>query len=151
MRLVADAMLGRLAKWLRMLGYDTLYWRGDDAGLVRLALVENRLLLTRDTRLPSRLPPGRTLLIESDHYEEQIGQVAGRLGVPPQIGHRCLRCNDPLEPAAKGEVRGEVPEFVWQRHDRFARCFRCRRVYWEGTHYARMMAVLERLVPAKNV
>ncbi len=56
MRLVADAMLGRLAKWLRALGYDTLYWRGDDAGLVRIAMVEDRLLLTGDTRLP---PAGR--------------------------------------------------------------------------------------------
>ena len=151
MRLVADAMLGRLAKWLRVLGYDTLYWRGDDAGLVRLALAENRLLLTRDTRLPSRLPPGRTLLIESDHYEEQLHQVAGRLGLPLQIGRRCLRCNHPLEPAAKAEVRGQVPEFVWDRHDRFARCPRCRRIYWEGTHYARMMATLERVSPVKNL
>ncbi len=150
MRLVADAMLGRLAKWLRVLGYDTLYWRGDDAGLVRLALAEDRLLLTRDTRLPSRLPPGRTLLIESDHYEEQLHQVAGRLGVPLQVGHRCLRCNQPLEPAAKAEVRGQVPEFVWDRHDRFARCPRCRRIYWEGTHYARMLATLERVAPVKN-
>jgi uncharacterized protein with PIN domain len=86
MRLVADAMLGRLAKWLRVLGYDTVYWRGDDAGLVRLAVAERRLVLTRDTRLPSRLPPGRTLLIESDHYEEQLYQVAGRLGLPLQVG-----------------------------------------------------------------
>jgi len=64
MRLVADAMLGRLAKWLRVLGYDTLYWRGDDAGLVRLAVAERRLLLTRDTRLPPRLPPGQSLFIK---------------------------------------------------------------------------------------
>jgi uncharacterized protein with PIN domain len=151
MRLVADAMLGRLAKWLRVLGYDTLYWRGDDAGLVRLALAEDRLLLTRDTRLPPRLPPSRTLLIESDHYEEQLHQVADRLGLPTKIGHRCLRCNEPLEPVAKAEVRGRVPEFVWQRHDRFARCPRCPRVYWEGTHYARMMATLERVTPVKDL
>ncbi len=149
MRLVADAMLGRLAKWLRLLGYDTLYWRGDDAGLVRLAMVEDRLLLTRDTRLPPRLPPGRSLFIESDHYDEQLGQVVGRLGLPPWIGHRCLRCNLRLEPAVKAEVRGQVPEFVWHRHDRFARCPGCLRIYWEGTHYARMMETLERVAPMK--
>ena len=63
MRLVADAMLGRLAKWLRVLGYDTLYWRGDDAGLVRLAVAEGRLVLTRDTRQPPTRPPGQILFI----------------------------------------------------------------------------------------
>lgn len=145
MRLVADAMLGRLVKWLRVLGYDTLYWRGDDAGLVHLALAENRLLLTRDTRLPSRLPPGRTLLIESDHYDEQLRQVIERLGRPPRIGHRCLRCNHPLETTDKAELRGRVPEFVWDRHERFARCPGCLRIYWEGTHFQRMIEAVQRL------
>jgi len=145
MRLVTDAMLGRLAKWLRVLGFDTLYWRGDDAGLVRLALAENRLLLTRDTRLPPRLPPGRTLLIESDHYDEQLRQVIGRLGRPPHSGHRCLRCNLLLETTDKAELRGRVPEFVWYRHERFARCPGCLRIYWEGTHFQRMIEVVQRL------
>ncbi len=148
-RFVADAMLGRLAKWLRALGYDTLYWRGDDAELVRLAMGEGRLLLTRDTRLISRLPPGRTIFIERDHYDEQLGQVIGQLGLPSRIGHRCLRCNLPLEPAAKAELRGHVPEFVWHQHDRFARCPGCLRIYWGGTHYARMKETLERVAPAK--
>ncbi len=147
MRLVADAMLGRLAKWLRVLGYDTLYWRGDDEGLLRLALAENRLLLTRDTRLPSRLPPGHSLFIESDHYDEQLRQTIQRLGLPPRRGRRCLRCNLLLEPAEKAGLRGQVPEFVWHRHDRFARCPGCRRIYWEGTHYARMVETLERVAP----
>ena len=146
-RLVADAMLGRLAKWLRALGYDTLYWRGDDAGLVRLAMVEDRLLLTRDTRLPSRLPVGRSLLIESDHYDEQLRQVVSRFGLPPRMGHRCLRCNLLLEPADKAALRSQVPEFVWNHHDRFARCPGCLRIYWEGTHYARMMETLGRVAP----
>jgi hypothetical protein len=145
MRFVADAMLGRLAKWLRLLGYDTLYWRGDDARLVRLVLAENRLLLTRDTHIPPRLPPHLTLLIVSDHYDEQLGQVVARFGVPPRIGRLCLRCNLAIEPTEKAEVRAEIPAFVWQAHERFARCHGCLRIYWEGTHYARMMEVLERL------
>ena len=145
MRLVADAMLGRLAKWLRLLGYDTLYWRGDDARLVRLVLAENRLLLTRDTHIPPRLPPHLTLLIVSDHYDAQLGQVVAHLGLPPRIGRLCLRCNLPLEPADKAEVRAEIPAFVWQTHERFARCPGCLRIYWEGTHYARMLEALKRL------
>lgn len=145
MRLVADAMLGRLAKWLRVLGYDTHYWRGDDAGLVHLALAEKCLLLTRDTRLHHRLPPGQSLFIESDHYDEQLRQVIGRLGWPPRIGHRCLRCNLLLEAADKAELRGRVPEFVRLRHDKFARCPGCLRIYWEGTHFQRMTEAVRRL------
>ena len=112
MQFVADAMLGRLAKWLRLLGYDTLYWRGDDARLVRLVLADNRLLLTRDTRLPPRLPPHLTLFINSDHYDEQLDQVIARVGLPPQIGCLCLRCNLLLESVDKAGLRGEIPEFV---------------------------------------
>jgi uncharacterized protein with PIN domain len=150
MRLVADAMLGRLAKWLRVLGYDTLYWRGDDAALARLAVAEGRLLLTRDTRLIARLPTDQRLFIESDHYDEQLREVVERLGVPPRIGRRCMRCNLSLEPASRAEVRGQIPEFVWDRHDRFSRCPGCRRIYWEGTHYARMMETLERIGSMKH-
>ncbi len=145
MRFVADAMLGRLAKWLRLLGYDTLYWRGDDARLVRLVLAENRLLLTRDTHLPPRLPPHLTCFIESDHYDAQLGQVVARFGLSPRIGCLCMRCNLPLESAEKAGLRGEIPEFVWQTQERFARCPGCLRIYWEGTHYARMLEVLDRL------
>ncbi|GEM_PF-103004 len=149
MRFVADAMLGRLAKWLRLLGYDTLYWRGDDARLVRLVLAENRLLLTRDTHIPPRLPPHLTLLIVSDHYDEQLGQVVARFGVPPRIGRLCLRCNLLLESAEKAGLQGKVPAFVWQTHERFARCPGCLRIYWEGTHYARMLETIERVAATR--
>ena len=149
MRFVADAMLGRLAKWLRLLGYDTLYWRGDDARLVRLVLAENRLLLTRDTHLPPRLPPHLTLFINSDHYDEQLDQVIARVGLPPRIGCLCLRCNLLLEPIDKAGLRGEIPEFVWRTQERFVRCPGCLRIYWEGTHFTRMMETIERVTAAK--
>ncbi|MDD5559268.1 Mut7-C RNAse domain-containing protein [Candidatus Methylomirabilis sp.] len=151
MRFVADAMLGRLAKWLRLLGYDTLYWRGDDARLVRLVLAENRLLLTRDTHLPPRLPAHLTCFIESDHYDAQLAQVVARFGLPPRIiGRLCLRCNLPLEAVDKTEVRAEIPVFVWQTQERFARCPGCLRIYWEGTHYARMVETLDRVAAMKK-
>ncbi len=149
MRFVADAMLGRLAKWLRLLGYDTLYWRGDDARLVRLALAENRVVLTRDTRIAPRLPPHLTLFIDSDHYDEQLGQVVARFGVPSQIGRLCLRCNLSLEPVDKAGLQGEIPAFVWHTHERFTRCHGCLRLYWEGTHYARMLEMLDRVAVLK--
>ncbi|MBZ0169097.1 hypothetical protein MELA_00937 [Candidatus Methylomirabilis lanthanidiphila] len=149
MRFVADAMLGRLAKWLRLVGYDTLYWRGDDAGLVRLVLAENRLLLTRDTRIAPRLPPHLTFFITSDHCNEQLDQVMARFGLPSRIGCLCLRCNLPLESAEKEGLHGEIPEFVWRTQERFARCPGCLRIYWEGTHYARMMETIERMAAVK--
>ncbi|MCZ7625333.1 MAG: hypothetical protein C3F12_07480 [Candidatus Methylomirabilota bacterium] len=145
MRFVADAMLGRLAKWLRLVGYDTLYWRGDDARLVRLALAENRVVLTRDTRIAPRLPPHLTLLITSDHYDEQIRQVIVHFGLPPRVGRLCLRCNLLIETVDKTELQGEVPEFVWRTQERFTRCPGCRRIYWEGTHYVRMRETIERI------
>ncbi|PWB81174.1 MAG: hypothetical protein C3F08_02645 [Candidatus Methylomirabilota bacterium] len=149
MRFVADAMLGRLAKWLRLVGYDTLYWRGDDARLVRLVLTENRVLLTRDTRITPRLPPQLILLITSDHYDEQLHQVIAHFGLPPRIGCLCLRCNLPLEPVEKAGLRDEIPPFVWRTQERFARCPECLRIYWEGTHYARMKDTIERIAAIK--
>src|SRR5574337_949574 len=149
MRFVADAMLGRLAKWLRLLGYDTLYWRGDDAKLVRLVLAENRLLLTRDIRLLPRLPPHLTLFINSDHYNEQLDQVITRFGVPPHIGCLCMRCNLPLEPVEKAGLQSEISPFVWRTQERFARCPGCLRIYWEGTHYARMKETIEWVAAVK--
>jgi uncharacterized protein with PIN domain len=149
MRFVADAMLGRLAKWLRLVGYDTLYWRGDDAKLVRLALAENRVLLTRDTRIAPRLPAHLTFFITSDHYDEQVCEVIARFGLPPRIGSLCLRCNLPFEPVDKASLEGEIPEFVWRTQERFSRCPGCLRIYWEGTHYTRMMDTIARVTAAR--
>jgi len=127
-------------------GHDTLYWQGtDDATLVRLTIDGNRLLLTRDTRLPHRLSPHRSLFIDSDHYDKQLRQVFDQLGLASCMGHRCLRCNLLLQPTEKAALRGRIPAFVWQTQERFARCPGCLRIYWEGTHYARMLEALERL------
>lgn len=149
MRFVADAMLGRLAKWLRLVGYDTLYWRGASARLVRLALADNRVVLTRDTRIAPRLPPQLVCFITSDYYDEQLNQVIERFGVPPHIGCLCVRCNLPLEPINKESVANEIPPFVWRTQERFTRCPGCLRIYWEGTHYARMKDTIRRVAAAQ--
>jgi len=149
LRLLADAMLGRLATWLRILGHDAEYFRGEDRDLIRRAWDEGRLLLTRDTRLlrRRRLPPH--LFIQSDHVAEQLRQVVATLGLDPgaPMGHRCLRCNVILEPRTKPEVIGLVPEFVWSHHQDFRSCPRCRRVYWAGTHRLRMDEAIKNVWP----
>ncbi len=71
--------------------------------------------------------------------------MIARFGMPPRIGCLCLRCNLLLEPVEKARLQGEIPEFVWRTQERFARCPGCLRIYWEGTHYARMMETIERV------
>ena len=146
MRFLADNMLGRLATWLRLLGYDTFSLPGaDDAELARVARAEDRVLLTRDVELTRRrgIHP---LLIESDRVEQQLSQVFRAFHLTAQHAFsRCARCNIPLEPAHKSTVRGQVPPYVFQTQERFLRCPHCRRIYWRGTHWARMTAQLEDL------
>ncbi len=146
-RFVADAMLGRLARWLRILGYDAEYFPGDDDELIRRAERNGRILLTRDTHLLRRrgLPPH--LFIESDWVMEQVGQVVSALHLNPALPptHRCSCCNVVLEPRDKADVAGLVPEFVWTHHEEFRACPRCQRIYWAGTHRRHMEEAIRRL------
>jgi uncharacterized protein with PIN domain len=147
MRFLADAMVGRLAKWLRVLGYDTLYQRdGDDEVLLATAAAEGRVLLTRDTRLPRGDLPAGSLLIRSDRVEDQIREVLRAYDLRPKSpGTRCLRCNALLAPVSREGVAGRVPDFVLKRYTAFRTCPLCRRIYWPGTHRRRMGEVLARL------
>lgn len=134
---VADAMLGGLAKKLRMLGYDTLYRAGiDDRELKGIALRERRVLLTRDHEVAETSLPVTVVFIESDDMSEQLSQVVEELGLDTDSGSfsRCTLCNEPLEPVEKASVRELVPPYVYSTQSRFARCPSCRRVYWEATH-----------------
>jgi hypothetical protein len=146
-RFLVDAMLGRLATWLRILGYDAAYFRGEDQDLLEQAWRERRILLTRDTRLlrRRRIPPH--LCIGSDRVAEQVRQVVDAFGLAPlrPAARRCPRCNLPLVAEDKAAVAGRVPEFVWSRHDRFWACPGCRRLYWAGSHRSRMDEALRRL------
>jgi len=138
-RLVVDAMLGSLARWLRILGYDTLYdQRLDDPALARLARAEGRVLLTRDRQLASRRGI-QAILVQSDHLREQLAQVLAEL--PPPDGAafgRCVVCNAPLEEVDKASIEGRVPEYVWETQADFRLCRRCGRIYWRGTHWRHM-------------
>jgi uncharacterized protein with PIN domain len=139
-RFLADAMLGRLATWLRVLGYDAEYERGKDRLLVERARREERILLTRDTGLLRRRGLPRHLFVRSDAVREQLREVLGAFRlVPNPDGRRCLRCNVPLEPCPRDEAQGRVPDFVWASQQGFTACPRCGRIYWAGSHRRHML------------
>ena len=145
-RFIADVMLGRLARWLRALGYDTEYDSTiDDQDLAQRALSENRILLTRDVELTRR----RGLvfvLIKDDALATQLKQVVSALHLPlTGAFSRCLDCNGELVDSPRAEVEGKVPPFVLATQTRFRNCPRCGKVYWRGTHWSRMRAALEEI------
>lgn len=147
LRLLADGMLGRLTRWLRLLGYDTAYDNhADDTELARRARAEGRILLTRDRELARRRGL-RTLLIQSEVLEEQVQEVQNALGLPPHPAlSRCAVCNTVLEPVTPAEIADLVPPYVLRTQTEFHRCPGCGRTYWPGTHLDTMYAQLGHLV-----
>nr|HID13727.1 hypothetical protein [Anaerolineae bacterium] len=145
LRLLADGMLGRLAKWLRLLGYDTAYDNAaTDPELARRARAEGRVLLTRDRELSARRGL-RTLLIQSEVLEEQVREVRDALGPPPAPAlSRCAVCNAVLEPVSPAEIADRVPPYVLKTQAEFRRCPGCGRVYWPGSHLQMMRNQMER-------
>jgi len=149
-RFVVDAMLGRLARWLRLLGYDALYDpSADDRALARCAAASGRILLTRDRGLLARRLVTRGLLIHDDRLAGQLRQVAAECGLaldPARCFTRCLACNAETREVSRDEVAGRVPPFVLRTHERFRACPGCGRVYWAGSHRALALRQLARLL-----
>jgi uncharacterized protein with PIN domain len=148
-RFFADAMLGRLARWLRILGFDCAYESTiDDAELVRRAACEERVILSRDRALPEEWRISGIQLLDSEELVEQIREVirAFDLGGAVRLFSRCNECNHPLRSAAKAAVGGRVPPRVLATHEDFRECPSCRRVYWEGSHTERMRRVVDALL-----
>ena len=145
-KLLADAMLGKLARWLRMLGYDTLYMRGADAKIAHRARAEDRVLLTRDHELAKRRGL-RTVLIDAQTLEPQLEEVIAAVGPPPSDAPaRCMACNVPLRPITQAEARPHVPPYVAKTHARFQRCDQCGKVYWEGSHWHGIRARIDEVL-----
>jgi uncharacterized protein len=140
-RFIADVMVGKLARWLRVLGFDVLYSnKYDDDEVIRIADAEGRIILTRDTGLAARTRNSRCLLIESVDYRDQIRQVLRSFDLKEfKVFSRCLECNAALEDVDKESVFDKVAPYVYLTQDRFARCPSCDRVYWHGTHAEEML------------
>ena len=137
-RFVADVMLGSLAKWLRILGFDTLYFRDiSDSELIRISRQQGRTLLTRDTGIAKRKGLEKHILISSNEVAGQLREVLGRMALTasaPPLMSRCAVCNGELARADKESVAGAVPEHVFLHHNSFFRCGSCGKVYWHGSH-----------------
>ncbi|HUP43165.1 MAG TPA: Mut7-C RNAse domain-containing protein [Thermoanaerobaculia bacterium] len=148
-RLLADAMLVGLARWLRVLGLDAACDPSlDDSALVDRALAEERVILTRDRRLIERKRARNHLFIRSEVVDEQVAQVLAELAIRPEPGllfSRCLRCNASLEELPAAEAARKVPPYVARTQERFRRCPACRRIYWRATHAGRMRLRLEQM------
>jgi uncharacterized protein with PIN domain len=151
-RFIVDHNAGKLARWLRMMGFDCLFFTGaDDGDMVRRALADRRIIVTRDTGVARRRVATRgqvrVILLQDERPERQMQQVDAACGLPALARPftRCIECNATLEPRTPDEVRGRVPPYVFRTQTRYVECPGCRRIYWQGTHWQAMMQRLATL------
>ncbi|HSB07660.1 MAG TPA: Mut7-C RNAse domain-containing protein [Thermodesulfobacteriota bacterium] len=147
MKFLADVMLGKLARELRMLGYDTLYYRGQDPHeLIQIARQQERLILTRNIRLTPKTKEDHVVQITED---DPVLQLKGlrRLGIitlnEETLFSRCLLCNSLLNEITREEAEGRVPDFIFNQQKEFYRCSQCSHIYWPGSHQERMQKRLK--------
>jgi uncharacterized protein with PIN domain len=146
---VVDVNLGKLARWLRMLGLDVLY-RNDftDTQIADISVTTRRIILTRDRRLlyPKRITHGYWL--RATDPDEQVREVLARFDLYRQVRpfHRCLNCNGLIEAVSKSEIAAQLQPLTKKYYDEFHRCSDCRKVYWRGSHYEHMQRKLSDLL-----
>ena len=149
MKFVVDCMLGKLAKWLKILGFDTVYLnKAEDGELLGIARRERRTLLTKDHGLLEAAKGIRSLFIESDDWPRQLVQALDAYGLRDAVRphSRCLTCNVRLKKIPRSAAKNLVTPFVLERSASFAICPSCERVYWPGTHFRDMDATIERIL-----
>ena len=149
-RFVLGASLGKLARYLRMLGFDTTWERDlDDEEIVEIALDERRIILTRDVGILKQGRVTHGYWLRNTRPERQLPEVVRALQLERQARPftRCLDCNGLLEPAAREAIADRVEKAILARFDRFWHCLDCGKAYWRGSHYRRMLQRVRRAVP----
>ncbi|HEX68833.1 MAG TPA: hypothetical protein ENG10_00865 [Candidatus Bathyarchaeota archaeon] len=150
MKFVADGMLGKLSRWLRMLGHNVKYAGAlSDDKLLKIAKIEHRILLTRDLELYQQaIAKGiKAAYIEGADEAEKLAKLAKRYGFPLEINlkiSRCPKCNARIRPIEKEAVKDKVPESTYRYYDEFWKCPKCGQIYWQGAHWKRISATLEK-------
>ena len=148
-RFVADKTLGRLTKWLRLLGFDTRYAPELSSKKLIETLENDRILLTRSRRIQEQFASRKLIFVESDHLEQQLKQIFRELDLKvaqTQPFSRCLQCNTPIVVAEKSTIRGRVPDYIFEIHDHFQKCPDCDRIYWPGSHTRRSLEKIRQLL-----
>ncbi len=148
-RFIADAMLGRLARWLRLLGLDCAYDPNiTDEQIIKLGITENLVILTRDRRLPEEWWIDDIYVVREEAVTKQLAEVIRRFDLASSIRvlTRCSLCNQTLRSVKRGDVAGRLPPRVLELHEKFSACDGCGRVYWDGTHAARIRDLAEDIV-----
>lgn len=147
-KFVADGMLGKISRWLRMLGYDVKYsTKFTDEELMKIAKTEGRILLTRDQELFKRADSQNTTtaLVEGSSDPETLAKLASlfhlRLDIDVSVS-RCPKCNEQIAPALREEVLGKVPEGTLKQYKDFWKCPNCGQIYWQGSHWRRIRETL---------
>ena len=151
-KFIADSNTGKLARWLRMIGYDTLlFTEKDDSKMIKIALKEGRVILTRDTQIIKRrlVTNGelKAIFIKHDDPKAQLQQTVKTLNLDYHFNpfSLCLDCNQTLIPRSKDEVQNLVPSYVFKTQKQYMECPSCHRIYWQGTHWQAMVKELENL------
>jgi uncharacterized protein with PIN domain len=145
-------MLGKLAKWLKILGFDALFFsKIEDDDLLILARDESRILLTKDTGLIEKAKDVETLFLESEEWPDQVKQVIGHFKLREKVAPhtRCIDCNVELKNLPKKNAKNLVSSFVFEKADSFALCPSCGRVFWRGTHFKDMETKIQEILNKK--
>lgn len=148
---VVDGHLGRLAAYLRMLGFDTWYERSaDDPLLASISSRQHRLLLTRDNGLLKRREVELAYFVRADKPLDQLREISRRFALPSHFAPftRCMECNGLLAPVSKSDVDQLLPPHTRETKNEFSRCTNCGRIFWRGSHHARMLGWIEALTAA---
>ena len=145
----AEKTLGRLTKWLRLLGFDTRY-ESEEAGKKFIETLEkNRILLTRTRRIQNQFASRQLIFVESDHLAQQLNQIFRELSLKASQTRpfsRCLQCNAPIAMVEKASILGQVPDYIFETQDRFHKCTECDRIYWRGSHTRRSLEKIQQLL-----
>lgn len=152
-KFTTDVNLGTLARWLRILGYDTRFDRGDvNRDFLRRAQQEDRVVLTRKRDMANRQFMGRLVVVEHDHVRGQLAEVIEKTGLSVDMERfyrRCAHCNTLLEQVLAHDVEGLVPDYVYHRSGPFQRCPDCGKIYWPGAHRAMAVEFLRQHTPVR--
>ncbi len=147
-------MLGKLAKWLKILGFDAVFFsKIEDDALLEIAKAEDRILLTRDTGLIERAKKAKSLFIESENWRTQVEQVLDVFDLWPDVkpNSRCIECNVRIKDLPREKARNLVTPFVFENADTFALCPDCGRVFWRGTHLKDMESKIDDFLKRRKI